>query len=428
MFLGWWMLGFAAAAFFMSAPGQSYSVAAFKDPMRGTLGVSETDYSLAYSFATILSGLSLPFVGRLLDRYGARRLLPALGLLLAGGCLLMSRVTDLLSLYVGFSTVRCLGQGALTLVGSWIVGEWFHLRRGLATAVAGLGSSLSVISFPILNRLIIANAGWQTAWQVLAALVATVMVVPVALFLRDRPEDVGLHPDGIEPYDEPSESAEPPAAVPVVRTAPGLRAPMIQPTSESWTVGEVLRDATFWKLLSVPATTGMVGTGLVFHQVAILGTRGVSPIWALSLISLQATVSAVVTLPAGWATDRVESRFLLATAMLFLAAAVGIVVLMPIPQLAIVYAVLAGLQGSILQSTGNVVWINYYGRGNQGSVRGLAYSVMVLAAAVGPLPLALSIDRTGSWTLALLFFLIAPLVAAVLVWSARAPVRPVEAD
>ncbi|MDP6718529.1 MAG: hypothetical protein QGF59_07775, partial [Pirellulaceae bacterium] len=71
-FPGWTMLGISAAAQFMSAPGQSYSVAAFKDPMQAGLGISETNYSLAYGFATVISGLSLPYVGRLIDRLGAR--------------------------------------------------------------------------------------------------------------------------------------------------------------------------------------------------------------------------------------------------------------------------------------------------------------------------------------------------------------------
>ncbi len=404
------MIGFAAAAFFMSAPGQSYSVAAFKTPMRESLGVKEWEFSLAYAVATILSGLSLPFVGRLLDQYGARRMLPALAVALAAGCLVTSRVDDLRSLYLALPTVRILGQGALTLVGSWLIGEWFHARRGLATALAGLGSSLSVVFFPILNRYVIANHGWPAAWQVLGILELVVLVLPVAIFLRDRPEDVGLRPDGFEPDDDPT-----PNAVASRRQVP---------TSDSWSVAEALRDPTFWKLLCVPATSGMIGTGLVFHQTAVLGSRGVSYDWALTLISVQAVVSMTVTLPAGWATDRVESRFLLAAAMLLLAAGVGLALVLPFPELALLYAVLLGLHGSVLQSTGSVVWVNYYGRRNQGAVRGLAYSAMVLAAAVGPVPMAVSLDFLGSWSPSLLLYLAVPLGAAALVFSARAPTHP----
>ncbi|MGZ0174250.1 MAG: MFS transporter, partial [Planctomycetales bacterium] len=88
-FPGWTMLGISAAAQYMSAPGQSYSVAAFKDPMQDGLGVSETDYSLAYACATVFSACLLPFVGRVVDRYGARIVLPVIATGLGCGCWMM---------------------------------------------------------------------------------------------------------------------------------------------------------------------------------------------------------------------------------------------------------------------------------------------------------------------------------------------------
>lgn len=418
LFPGWWMLGVAAAAQFMSGPGQSYSIAAFKDPMRTGLGISETHYSLAYGFATLLSGLSLPFVGHLVDRIGARRVLPVIAALLGAACLWMSHTTTLPGLYVGFSMVRCLGQGALTLVSMWIVGEWFSKRRGLAASIAGLGGSLSVMIFPLLNSFLISHFDWRTGWSILAIAVWLVLILPTIVFLRDRPEDIGLHPDGITPTDL---QATPPDVV----QATGHE---FLPTEYSWSVGEALRDVTFWRLLSVPAASGMVITGLIFHQVAVLGSRGVKPFWALGLISLQAVVATIFSLPAGWLTDRLAGRHLLSAAMLLLAAASLTLLIMPLPQLAILYAVLLGLHGSILRSTGNVIWLNYYGRTHQGSIRGVMMAVMILAAAVGPLPFAFSIDRFGSYDLPLLFFIAIPLVAAAIVSTTRAPRPPTERE
>ena len=258
-FPGWIMLVIAAAAQFMSAPGQSYSVAAFKRSMRDGLSISETDYSLAYGFATVLSGLSMPFVGRLLDRFGARLLLPAIGLLLGGACIGMSQTQSLGELYLTFSLVRGLGQGALTLTAMWLVGEWFERRRGLATAMSGLGSTFSIMTFPLINRYLINTYDWQTAWGVLGVACWFVILLPSLLLVRNRPEDLGLKPDGFDAEAEPE-------------TAPAN--PLITPLEDSWTVAEVLRNVTFWKLLAVPATSGMVGTGLVFHQVSLLGSRG----------------------------------------------------------------------------------------------------------------------------------------------------------
>ena len=132
------MLGAATVANYMSAPGQSYSVAAFKEPMRESLRLSETDYALAYAAGTILSGLMVPIIGRLLDRYGARRVLPLVGAMLGCGCLCMSNAAGLGGVFLGFSVIRVFGQGALCLAATWLVGEWFQRRRGFATAAAGI--------------------------------------------------------------------------------------------------------------------------------------------------------------------------------------------------------------------------------------------------------------------------------------------------
>jgi MFS family permease len=415
------MLGIAGATQFMSGPGQSYSVAAFKEPMRADLGISETNYSLAYGTATLVSGLCLPLVGRIVDRFGARRMLPVLALLLGLACMGMSRAQSLSSLYLGFSLIRSLGQGALTLVAMWIVGEWFCRRRGFAMALAGIGGSLSVMCFPLLNPLLIRHLGWQNAWTSLGVGVWCVLILPAIFVLRDRPEDLGLMPDGDTPRaDPPPHDTDPSPEHPIA----GETIPQPQPTHDSWSVAQVLRDATFWKLLSVVATSGMIITGLTFHQVALLGSRGISPAWALGMISLQALVATTASLPAGWLTDRIESRYLLATAMLLLASASALVWLLPAAWCAAVYAALLGLHGSILRSTGNAVWINYYGRKHQGSVRGVALSAMILAAAAGPLPLAWSIDRFQAYDLALLAFIAIPLAAAVFVWTAHPPDHP----
>jgi MFS family permease len=413
------MLGFAAFAQFMSGPGQSFSVAAFKEPMRAGLGVSETNYSIAYGLATLISGLSLPMTGRLLDRIGARRLLPMLALGLGIGCFAMSRVDGLWGLGVGFTMIRCLGQGGLTLVGTWLIGEWFLRRRGFATSLAGVGMSLSVMTFPLLNGWLLEHYGWRTAWQVLGVLVAGSLTVPCAVWLRNRPEDLGLLPDG---DGQQATTGATRGEAGDGATAGGPRE-SVAVHDDSWTLSEVLRDASFWKLLSVPMCAGMIGTGMVFHQVSILGARGISASAALGLISVQAVVAAVAALGAGWLTDLWRSERLLAMAMGLLAFAVFAVWWMPHAAFAVVFAVAMGLHSSILQSTGTVVWVNYYGRKHQGAIRGVALAMMVLAAAVGPLPIALARDYASSETPALALFVVLPLMAAALVTTSRQPKR-----
>lgn len=412
-FPGWTMVGFAALGQYMSAPGQSYSVAALKDPMRDALGITETNFSLAYAFATLVSAALVPFFGRLVDRLGARIMLPLVAAGLGIACLQMSRTQTLFDLYLGFSFVRTLGQGAMFLLSIWLVGEWFEHKRGIATAIAGLGGGLSVMTVPLINNLLIDWYGWETTWAVLAVGVAGSLVLPGLLMIRDRPEDLGLHPDGLDPEDEEAGDDGSGEA-----TAGG---PSITSLEDSWTVAEAVRDVTFWKLLAVPATSGLVGTGLIFHQVALFEQHGLSASEALGLLAFQAVFAMVMSFPAGYATDRVPARYLLFAAMTMLAGATLMVITLPFTWTALIYASLLGLHGSIMRSTATVVWINYYGRAHQGAVRGVAWAVMIVGAAIGPLPLALSIDELGSYAPALWGFLTLPAFAGLLVWTAKPP-------
>lgn len=405
------MLVFAGIIVLMSAPGQSFSVATFIDPMLAELRVGRTQFSTAYLVATLLCGFLMPWVGRLLDKVGARRMLPVIALLLGGACFLMGSVHGIITLYVGFTLIRCLGQGSLTLIGTWIISEWFERRRGLAMGLMGLGSTLSVMVIPQLNDVLIDLIGWRNAWRALAVLVWVILVLPGILLLRDRPEDLGLLPDGRRP--DSNDANRPTASSNQSEEVP----------QRAWTAQEARWNATFWKLLSVIFTTAMIGTGLVFHQVSILKDCGISRTDALRLLGLQAAVGTGMTLLAGYLTDRFQARYLLVFSMLFLAGALGLLLVMPSPGWAILYASLLGLQGGIIRTTGMAVWVEYYGRLHQGAVRGIVMSVMVIGAAFGPLPFALAKDYLGNYDLALACCLVLPLAAGVTVLSAARPRR-----
>ena len=167
----------------------------------------------------------------------------------------------------------------------------------------------------------------------------------------------------------------------------------------------------------------MIGTGLVFHQETILAPHGISKSLAMRMISFQALVGTVAALGAGWLTDRYAAERLMAVGMFLFSLAIACLYFMPHWSLVYVFAMLSGLLGAILRTAGTVVWVNYYGRLNQGVIRGAANSAMILAAAMGPLPLALSNDNWGTYQPALLVYMLLPLLSMALVMTAKQPVR-----
>jgi len=335
-----------------------------------------------------------------------RVLLPLFALLLGLACFLMASVEGVLALCLGLTLVRSLGQGALTSVSTWMVGQWFERRRGLAMGLLGLGSTRSFMTFPTSNHWLIEHQGWRGAWVVLALAVWGLLGLPALLLVRNRPEDLGLEPDRPPSWKKP----EPPEKPARLSTT----------TIQGWTA----REAAFWKVLSALATSAMVSTGLVFHQVSLLSERGVSQEAALGLLSVQAFFACVMSLVGGALADRIPPRRLLCASMVFMA--VAIVLLMGVrgPWIALPYSILLGYHTGIQRSSGSLVLVSYFGRAHFGAVKGLAMAMFIGASALGPLPLAIAKDWLGYYDVALLILLAFPVASALAVLSAHPPKRP----
>lgn len=406
------IIGFAALSTFMSAPGQTHSMASFVDPMVEDLGIRQTTYSLAYMIATAMAALTYSFLGRIIDQYGARSLMAMAAAGLGGACCLMSTVPAdfIFLLYLGMFLCRLLGQGMMYLVSTWLVGEWFEKRRGLAMGLVGIGGSASVMVAAGFNNTMIEMHGWRQAWLVLAGILWLTTVLPPLLFVRNRPEQMGLLPDLRRPGD--------PEVASTHRPGQQLSAEI---TRDNWTVREAMHHPTFWKLMAGMSTWAMVGTGLMFYQAGLLKLVGVPRTYALWLFAIQAISAVLSSLVAGYYTGRIATRYLLCVSVSGLATAVLLLLTMQSPWLAVVYSILLGVNGGILRSTGAVVWVNYFGRRHQGAITGTAMSICGIASAFGPLPLALSYDNLGSYQAALICYLILPVLSAAIIFTSRPP-------
>ncbi len=191
-----------------------------------------------------------------------------------------------------------------------------------------------------------------------------------------------------------------------------------------WTARQAWRTAAFWKVVSALATSAMVSTGLVFHQVSILAERGVAKEEALGLLGVQAFFACVLSVVGGYLADRVPPRHLLSVSMVLMALAIVLLLSVAAPWAAFPYSILLGMHMGIQRCSGSVTLINFFGRLHFGSINGIAMSLVIGGAALGPLPLALAQDFLGGYEPALLFLLLFPLASAVAVWSAHPPRIP----
>ena len=391
-------------AMFTSGPGQTYAVSLFVNPMIEDLGWSRTTVSGLYTAGSLTAAATMFLVGRLLDRYGARVMLPVVVVLFGFALVFMGHASQQWHLYAGFASIRALGQGSLTLMPTTLIALWFVRLRGRVMALNSLGAVASQAAFPPLIHLLISAFGWRSAWVALALIVWGLLLIPAVLLIRRGPESVGLLPDGA---DAPSERQV---------TLPRER-------EINFTLPEALKTRTFWLLILAGSSQALIGTALVFHHVSVMDSRGLDAVVAASALSVIAPGALSGIFLAGFLCDRFPNRFVLVGGQLILVFAMLLTLVMAHPWQALVYGGSLGLGGGILMTTAAVIWPNYYGREHLGAIRGVVTSGMVASAALGPLPFGFLFDVSNSYTWAVLIFLTLPIACAIAAFMATAPRR-----
>ena len=382
---------------FCSGPGQSYVFSIFIDSIISDTGLSRSGISALYMMSTFVSAAMVWIVSRMVDRVGPRMMLIAIGFAFAAACFGMAIATNILLLYVAFASLRALGQGSLNINAVLLVNQWFVAYRGRAIAFMGLGAVLSTAIFPPLARALIDNLGWREAYAVLGILVMS-LIVPVSLLvIRNRPEDLSLLPDGrSQPYLDTARQSD---SV-FQEVSSGSRTP-------------VLRSFTFWLLALPMAAPGLVSTALVFHQTSIFKEAGLTATLAAGVFVVFSVSAALTSVAGGFVVERMSPKLLYGFSMLMLLAALLLAVVMNSAFVAVLYVIIMGVANGSQQIVQGVIWAHYYGRHQLGRIQGTGMTIGICGSAIGPFPLALLHDATGSYSVGLLVLTSLPVFSLI---------------
>lgn len=393
VFYGWVVLAVATVAMFASGPGQSHTFSIFVDLIAKDLGISSTAIASSYAFATLFAALGLSRMGSFVDKFGARRVMMVVIILLGFACMAFGAVAGVLTLSLGFMSLRFLAQGSIMLCSTNLVAQWFNTRRGVAMSILMLGFAASIALHPLLGQWLIDLVGWRKAWVGLG-LMSWVMMLPLLwLFAHDKPEPLGLLPDGIDVALGDGQK-------PDELTGPTLRVAMKIPS--------------FWIIMAGLFIPAMMITSLFFFQVSIFEQHGLTRALAASMFSVSA-LSMAVTMPViGWVLDRTNPKFIFAGSLMLLAMSLVNITFVNDVITAIIYAVIFGVNTAANMTFFGYMWPQYFGRKHLGSIQGAGQTIGVIGASLGPLPLAISFDYFGAYDGALHFLAIIPVGCAVL--------------
>jgi MFS family permease len=388
MYRGWVVLGMAALAMVGTLPGRTQGLGLVTEPLLRDFGLDRVSYATINLWATLIGAAFNVPCGRLVDRWGARVVMTGLLVLLGLTVLAMAGTGSLAVLAVAITLTRGLGQSALSVVSLALAGKWFARRINLAMGVYALMVGMGFIAaFPSVGQAIL-NYGWRAAWM-------GVGVALVAVFA--------------------------PLAWAIVREAPAAEEEVAGALG-GMLFREALRTPAFWVFGLASAMFGLVYSGIALFNQSILEQRGFDANVYQMVLVVSTLLGLLANFGGGWLAMRWPIQRLMGLGMAVLAGALVALPLVTTMTGVMGYGVAMGVAGGVVTVVFFSVWSQVFGRLELGRIQGAAQMMTVVASAVGPVLLASTLERTGSYDL--MFWVLAGLTAGLglACWRVRMPV------
>lgn len=410
VFYGYWIVAVSFLCVFVVAGCGFYVFSLFVKPLQEDFGWGRGEIMMAFTILYLIIAATAPFVGRVVDRYGARKVI-SMGAFITGlGFALLSLVGNILHFYVGYAVLG-VGEAAMGIVPSTaVVSNWFKKRRGMAIGIMSVGIGVGGFAMaPLIGDYLIPNFGWEASYLTLA-LLTWVLVIPSALLvIKTKPADIGLHPDGIDPSDAVTVTKAPLSA------SDDLNLRMALATSAFWLIGVSFLLICFSQV------------GVIQSQVPYLEDVGFPTATAAGAIGGVSFMSGVGKFFFGWLCDRMPAKYACLIGIGLQAAGVAVLINVgTASSLAIIwlYAITMGLGIGSWLPTMSVLTSTSFGLASYGAIFGMLALAQNVGIATGPLMAGYMYDSTNTYHWAFIIFLALYAVAMVSVSGVRRPRLP----
>ena len=393
-FYGWIIVGIANIGIFSSGPGQSHTFSVFVEPISQDLELSSASIASAYGLATLIAAFLLPYMGKIIDRYGARVSLIIISIILGISCIFFGAASNFLMLTVGFGFLRFFGQGSLMLGCANLVSQWFDSKRGFAMSLMALGFGMSMAIHPPVSQFLIDQYGWKYAWIILGISTWIIMVPALFILAWNNPENIGLKPDGIKKSNFKNDEVE---------------------AIEGLNLNEALKENSFYILAAMWFGMAMLVTTLHFYQVTILTNQGITTEFAASLFTVSAFAMVVFMPLVGKFFDNFPTKYVLATGLLINSISLISITYSSSDAYSLFYAISFGINNAFSMTMFGYIWPRYFGRKHLGSIQGTGQMIGVIGASLGPLPVGFAIDYLGSSLITIRYLSVYPIIMAVII-------------
>jgi sugar phosphate permease len=385
VFYGWWIVLVITILFFI---GGAAPFAVVLKQLMAQFHTGRGEVSLSQSITSIAGGITGIFVGRILHRHSPKKFM-LWGTIISGLCtLLLSLAHSLLFLYLFFLIGGVAGAFSNAIAMFTILSRWFTRKWGTAIGIAMTGGGIGSIIIQPLVGIIAQKYGWQATYLFAGSLVLAVNVPLILFVLKDRPESMGLLPDG----DKPGETAGLLNGKIVVQPSAKLTN-----TDRNNPLFIYLKNPSLW-LMGISFAFVAIGSSAVTTQeVSFLTDMHVSDTVAATARGITLGIGAISALASGWLADRLISRYV--TILFFFLSMLGMLILIPAVSMSqiwpfvIIYGLGIGAGGTLLP----IVTRDIFGAGDFSAMFGFVIVLLAVGNSVGAPLAGFMYDATGSY-------------------------------
>lgn len=410
-YYGWTIVAVVGLVGFSHTAETLPILSVFLKPVTDEFGWTRSAYTGSIAVGTAVGSLVAVYVGPKLDKLGARWILVGSFAVLASTFFLMSWIQNLWEFYALQIIGRMVQTGIMSLAITTIVPKWFVAKRGRAVAMAGMGNKVGHTFLPWIAQQLVRALGWRWAYSGLGGMVLLVSMAPAALFLRRRPEDMGLLPDGVEPRDDDDQQE-------------GSDAPEGTPRRKqevSYVARQVLHMPSFYLLTGSFALFFFINPSISLHAIPYLTDQGISTDMAVAVVVVWSATGVIGSFGSGFLAERFDPRKIMAVQYVLVGAGYYLLLNVSTTSTAFAWGAYYGVVQSGIFTLQNIIVANYYGRETLGSIRGIMWPVQALANAIGPMAASVVFDVTGAYVITFNAFMIIAFMAAALVYMAQPP-------
>lgn len=377
VFYGWAIVYVSFLISIAQVPMYGPVFSVFVKPIEEELGWSRSTITMAFVAGSAGGSLMAAVIGSALDRYGSRGVMAWTGLIVAMGLLGVAAMSEPWHFWVAYGAARAAAVAGVSLGTTVAVANWFVRMRGRAMAIRAAGQRGGQAIVPLLILPVLLLAGWRESFVVFAVASVLLITIPSLVWIRRRPEDFGLEPDGA--------------------VMPNSNAAQASANEHSWTLGQVRSSRTLWMLIIGMSTGIAAHIAINVHAVANFQDKGMSDGLAVTIVSVFTGVAALSMAGWGLLLERIHVRFVTMISLSLFVISLAVVLVAETYLLALVFAVLFGLGTGGWTVSQMIMIPNYFGRLHAGSIKGFIAPIEGLVGISGPLIAAYIFDTTKSY-------------------------------